>query len=317
MTAATTVSAPSEAAVAHHFAECARRTRRAAKNFYYAFWPLPAPKRRAIFALYAFARQADDLVDDESVPLVARATNLDSFRAAWADARHGNETEPYAWLLAVAHAQDTFALDERYFQALLDGCARDLTQTRYATRDDTRAYCFQVASAVGLLWVPVFGVVGDRAVAERAAEHLGYGMQMTNILRDIREDAARDRIYLAQESLAEHGVTESDVLAGRATPQFAALIRAEAARAREHFAIGATLANRVPRDARYCPAILAALYGRILARIERDPLAVLSRRISLSVPAKLWIAWRTWLGTFFRRGAAPPPPPSANFKATE
>ncbi len=194
------------------YAACRAIARREAKNFYYAFIALPPPRRNAICAIYAFMRQADDLADDESIPIDERRIRLDAWLAAWRDVCAGAETADPVFL-AVRDAADRFAIPLGLLDELVAGVTMDLKQTvndvpdapdTYATFSDLYRYCYLVASVVGLVCIRIFGYKDARA--EMLAEETGIAFQLTNILRDVAEDAARNRVYLPLEDLAAHGV---------------------------------------------------------------------------------------------------------------
>jgi phytoene synthase len=192
-------------------------------------------------------------------------------------------------LLAVADAARRFSVRRDDLLLVVAGCLQDLDVTRYATWDGLRDYCHKVAGAVGLACLEVFG--HDRGDEDRPiADDLGLAMQVANIIRDVDEDLARDRIYLPAEDLARFQVTEADLLARKLDDRVRALFKFEVARARELFASGARLAARLPRRSRSCPLALAGLYGAILDEIERRDHDVFTSRVGLSKPRKLWVA---------------------------
>ena len=198
--------------VADAYAEVVRVTRARAKNFAYGIMVLPRPKRYAIAAVYAFAREVDDVADG-TLPLDDKRTRLEALRSALDD------TDP--------HARARYGIPRDALSALVDGGLQDTVQTRYADFDDLRGYCEKVAGAVGVACVAVYGSDDiDRA------RTLGVALQLINILRDVREDWELDRVYLPQDELAAHGVTETDIAQGRTTPEWRALMAFEAARAR-------------------------------------------------------------------------------------
>jgi phytoene synthase len=197
------------------YAECRSIARREAKNFYYAFIALPTERRNAICAIYAFMRRADDLADDESCSVAARRENLDEWLTAWRAVCAGASTEDPVFL-AVRDATTRFAIPLSLLDELVAGVTMDLDRAdtgapdTYATFDDLYRYCYLVASVVGLVCIHIFGYKDARA--EKFAEETGIAFQLTNILRDVAEDAARNRVYLPLEDLAAHGVTLESLL---------------------------------------------------------------------------------------------------------
>jgi phytoene synthase len=299
-----------DADVGRGYAEAARIVRRRAGNFYFAFLGQRPPARRALHAIYAFCREADDAADDGHGMGQARSA-LDSLRARLGDVYGGRPEPPRD--RALQDAVRRFGVERRDFESLLNGVERDLSSPRYATFDELFAYCFEVASSVGLLCLPVFG--RRDALARRHAVDLGVGMQLTNILRDLAEDGARGRVYLPLADLRRFGLEEEELreLASRsaggdgdqgsrqlgrgsvagqdgADRRLDDLVRFEAARARRFMASGAGLLPLLHPRERFCPWMLAAIYGEVLTRIERLGGAVLGRRVSLSGARKLWLA---------------------------
>ncbi|HZU99189.1 MAG TPA: phytoene/squalene synthase family protein [Planctomycetota bacterium] len=279
------------------WARCHEIVRARAKNFAYAFIFLPEEKRRALDAVYAFCRIADDHADEESRPLDERRRRLESLRARLhrtlpreGDAKGEVVADPDEdlVLLAVGESAKRFGVSRDDLELVIDGCIQDLTVARYATWTDLRDYCFKVASAVGLACLEVFGHEGD---AREPGIDLGLAMQLTNIVRDVTEDSARGRIYLPLEDLARFGVSERALLAGERTPETRALLAFEGRRARELFASAERLYTLIPdRRARACPRTLAALYLALLDEIERRDFDVFGARASLRGTTKLRLA---------------------------
>jgi len=265
--------------------EAARITRREAKNFYVAFLTLPREERLGIYALYAFFRRADDIADGPGT--------LEEKQAALAALRAGLSLpgdDPV--LSALAWAKEKFSIPEELLRAVIDGVGMDLTKARYQTFEELKDYCWHVAAAVGLT---VLRVLGAPPEADRPGERFGIGMQLVNILRDVREDLARGRIYLPQEDLSRFGVSEEDLKRGELTEGLRSLLSFEAARAKRYMEAINELLPLVPRRGRPCIGVLAALYGTILTRIQARGYDVFSRRVSLSTREKLAVAWRaTW-----------------------
>lgn len=272
------------------YRQCAAVSDAHAGNFRHAFVFMDRDRRRAIEAVYAFSRRADDL-SDGGAPVEEKRAALRKLRARL----HAPPPDDPV-LVAVADAVRRYAIPLEPFDHLLDGVTQDLDVTRYATFADLSEYCYRVASTIGLICIEIFGHDGPGSLAP--ARDLGIAMQLTNILRDVKEDAARDRVYLPREDLSRFGVREEDLAAGG--PGVEALIRFQAARARDYFARGRELRPHLRRLSRPCPAILAALYERVLDRIEEDPLRVLRERVSLPSGEKKWIAVRAMVGAIFQ-----------------
>ncbi|MFO1308373.1 MAG: presqualene diphosphate synthase HpnD [Burkholderiales bacterium] len=267
---------------------CESKAAQSGSSFYYSFRLLPPERRRAITALYAYCREVDDVVDEVHDPGVARA-KLAWWRAEIAAVYEGTPQHPVAQ--ALVPVVRTYRLPREHFDAVVDGMAMDLAQQRYADFAELERYCHRVAGVVGLLSAEIFGY--EEPSTARFARDLGVAFQLTNIVRDVGEDARRGRIYLPQEDLDRHGVTASAILRGREEPGFRALMAFEVARAREWY--DRAMRELAPRDRRAQRASLAmaAIYRALLDEIERDGFRVLDRRIALTPLRKLWIAWRT------------------------
>lgn len=279
------------------YERCRRFTRRRAANFYLAFAILPPPRRRAIYAAYAFAGTIDDAVDDAASDEHRRAA-LSRARALLDCAYEGREPHPRdAWLAAaLGDAVQCFGIPRRHFDDLADGMEQDLTQARYEAFGDVEAYCYRAASVIGLICIEIFGYrPADREAATDRAIAMGKGLQITNIMRDVREDAERGRIYLALDDMRRHGVDEADVLAGRMTEGFRALMAEYAERAYGFYAEGERLLPLLPdRRSRMCCNGLQGVYRVILDAIVAADHDVFSRRISPSKAgraAKLLQLW--------------------------
>jgi 15-cis-phytoene synthase len=267
---------------------CQRMARREAANFYWGFVSLPREQRVAIYALYDFARQVDDEADAAGRPHLAES--LERHRRRARSCAAGEASDPVT--LVLARAMGRYAIPESELQALIDGVQTDLTRTRYATWAELEGYCRLVASTIGRMCVRIFGF-GDPAALERADE-LGVALQLTNILRDVREDAGMGRLYLPAEDLERFGVAEADLLAGLPGPGWEALVDFEARRARDRFATGLRVLELIPRRPAVCVATMAGIYQRILGMVERDPRLPLRRRASLSPAAKAAVMVRSW-----------------------
>jgi 15-cis-phytoene synthase len=270
---------------------CHDMARREAKNFYWGFISLPREQRNAIYALYDFARQVDDEADAaaNTPDLPGR---LRVHRERLAKCVRGEYDDPVMQVLSVAVKR--FAIPEAELQMLVDGCEMDGTKTRYETWDDLRKYCNLVASVVGRMCVRIFGFDDDAAL-ERA-DDLGIALQLTNILRDVREDVGLGRIYLPQEDLHRFGVTDDALVNGDTPGGWEALIDFESLRAREYFTQGYKVLDYIERRPAACVRTMAGIYERILEKIERDPMLPLHRRAGLSSTEKIGAMVRAWLG---------------------
>jgi phytoene synthase len=281
----------------HH---CQEVTRASAKNFYYAFITLPKPRRQAIYAAYAFARICDDIADDQ-LPLAEKVERLAGVRRTLAEAYRGRVSgEVFTALMDAVH---TYDIPEEFLQEIINGVEMDLTVMRYQDFAALKQYCYRVASVVGLVCTRIFGG-RDPAREDPLAIDLGMAMQLTNIMRDVPEDAARGRIYLPLDELARFGYTERELMAGMYTPAFVEMMRFEAQRARAYFASGARLVPLLPARSRACPLVLGGLYSRILERIEERNYNVFAGRVSLSSREKLALALGLWVRSLLPQRAA-------------
>jgi phytoene synthase len=272
---------------------CHDMARREAKNFYWGFISLPREQRNAIYALYDFARQVDDEAD-----AVAHAPDLPGrllrHRERIAKCVRGEYADDDAVMQVLAVAVDRFAIPERELQMLIDGVEMDGTKLRYQTWEELRSYCNLVASVVGRMCVRIFGFEDDAAL-ERA-DDLGIALQLTNILRDVREDIGLGRIYLPQEDLRRFEIPEASLMSWNAVPRWDALVAFEAQRAREYFARGYEVLRYLDRRPAACVRTMAGIYERILEKIERDPALPLHERAGLSSTEKIGAMVRAWLG---------------------
>ncbi|MFE3120866.1 presqualene diphosphate synthase HpnD [Streptomyces niveus] len=289
----TPVSAPVQAAYSY----CEAVTGQQARNFAYGIRLLPAEKRQAMSALYAFSRRVDD-IGDGTLEAGAKQSRLEDTRALLGRIRSGrveeDDTDPVA--VALTDAASRFGLPLGGLDELIDGVLMDVKGETYETWDDLKIYCRCVAGAIGRLSLGVFGTDPAAPGAERASEYadtLGLALQLTNILRDVREDADNARTYLPADDLAKFGCSEGF---HSATPpagsDFAGLIHFEVRRARALFAEGYRLLPMLDRRSGACVAAMAGIYRRLLDRIERDPEAVLRGRVSLPGREKAYVAVR-------------------------
>ena len=265
------------------YCRCVARSR--AKNFYYSFLLLSAQQRKAMCAIYAFMRYCDDLSDE---PGASRAA-IDRWRAELEDALEGRFSGHPVWP-AFHHTVRRFGIPREYFREMIEGVASDLEPRQIETFDQLYRYCYQVASVVGLTIVHVFGFDTPRALP--LAEKCGVAFQLTNILRDIREDAGRDRIYLPAEDLCKFGVDPEDLRAGHRTEPILRLMRFEAARTRAYYNDAMPLLDLIHPRSRPSLWALITIYSRLLERIERTNYDVFSRRVRLSAVEKSWIVLR-------------------------
>lgn len=269
---------------------CTEITRAEARNFYFGFILLPRERRRGIHALYAFSRLCDDSVDgvdDMDAKLAAVAAR----RAEVARAYDGDLPDDDPVLIALADAVRRFGIPRAPMDALVDGVEMDLAIDRYADWPALKGYCDRVAGAVGVLSLHVFGF--REPIAVQHAEDLGVAMQVVNIMRDVQEDAERDRIYLPADEMAACGVTEGDILSDRMTPGMFRLMQMQGDRARDYFGRGEQLIPLLDLRARMCVSMLAALYGDILARITAGGYDYTQGRVSLSGRRKLSLMARS------------------------
>ncbi len=271
------------------YRHCQQVTRQAARNFYFAFVTLPPHRRRAIYASYAFCRICDDIADGPDPP-EEQMRELAAVRHQLAQTYAGEPQGPV--FTALADAVTTFGIPEAYFQDVIAGVEMDLTQDRYATFEALRTYCYRVASTVGLICLEVFGYQDPRA--REYATDLGLAMQLTNILRDIKEDAERGRIYLPQDELARFGYSEESLRHGIIDENFLALMQFQAHRAREYFDRGARLIPLLSARSRTCPAVLQGLYCKLLDRMEARGFNVFQERASLNTQEKLLLTAKLW-----------------------
>jgi phytoene synthase len=271
-------------------AYCQQKAAASGSSFYYAFLFLPAERRRAITALYAFCREVDDVVDETSEPQLA-AVKLAWWRAELANLFAGNPQHPVTQALAPFIGK--FALPQEHLGEIIDGMEMDLTQTRYLDWTGLERYCYRVAGVVGLLAARIFGYRDPRTLDY--ARELGIAFQLTNIIRDVGEDARKNRIYLPMADLKEFGVPAADILNARQTPEFGRLMAFETQRAKEFYARAFSALPALDRKSQRAGLIMAAIYRTLLDEIERDGFRVLTQRTSLTPLRKLWIAWKTWI----------------------
>jgi phytoene synthase len=269
---------------------CQRKAAASGSSFYYSFLFLPPERRRAITALYAFCREVDDVVDETSDAQLA-ATKLAWWRVELGKLFAGNPQHPVT--KALAPHLEPFGITHEKLSDIIDGMEMDLTQTRYLDWPGLERYCYRVAGVVGLLAAGIFGYRDARTL--EYARNLGLAFQLTNIIRDVGEDARKNRIYLPMADLKEFGVPAADILQAKETPEFRRLMTFEAARAREHYKKAMQALPAADRKPQRPGLIMAAIYRTLLEEIERDGFRVLTQRTSLTPLRKFWIAWKTWI----------------------
>lgn len=307
------------------YATCRGIARREARNFYYSFLALPREKRDALSAVYAFMRHADDISDDETLPASERLRHLNAWQQEWREALAGKPTS-YPVFIALADAQKRFGIPPQLLDKLVQGTSMDiqppevhapgqgsphgaatavLTPVRVLrTFDDLYRYCYLVASVVGLVCIRIYG--HDDARAEPLAERCGVAFQLTNIIRDVKEDAERGRVYLPDEDLAKFGLTSDIFLNDRGSrltrEKLSPLLEYEAQRAREYYRAAGELLPLIHRDSRSALWVMTTIYRRLLEKITASGFDVLSRRIRLSAGEKLSILGtgiaKSLIGTF-------------------
>ncbi len=275
------------------YAVCRKITRREAKNFYYAVVTLPPDKRKAIYAAYAFCRHCDDAVDEGD----SREEKLSALAGLEANLEESYRGRPATLeFLALSDTADRYSIPQEYFSEIIRGVESDLVKTRYQDFGELREYCYRVASVVGLVCLQIFQY-RDTAAREYAVD-LGLAMQLTNIIRDVREDWNMGRVYLPQDEMARFGYTEQQLAAGVHNDALAELMQFQGQRARDYFRSGFRLLPYLSRRSRACPAALGAIYSRVLDRIESSGYDVLGeRRIALSGGEKARIAAWAWMAS--------------------
>ena len=269
---------------------CQEKAAASGSSFYYSFLFLPAHRRRAITALYAFCREVDDVVDECSDPHLA-ATKLAWWRQEVARIYAGTPEHPVGQ--ALQKVLPEFTLPQEQLLEIIDGMEMDLQQTRYLDFKALSLYCYRVASVVGLLAAEIFGY-RDRQT-QKYAYNLGMAFQLTNIIRDVGEDARRGRVYLPIDELQRFNVPVADIVNSRYSDNFRQLMEFQIARAETYYAQAMQELPAVDRRTQRPGLVMAAIYRTLLDEIKRDGCLVLDRRTSLTPLRKLWIAWRTWI----------------------
>ncbi len=275
------------------YAHCRAVAQKRARNFYYSFILLPPEKKNAMCAIYAFMRYCDDLSDEPG----ATRSAMDRWRCALENALAGRPDENPAWP-AFLDSVERYDIPHEYFFEMIEGVASDLEPRNIATFEELYRYCYRVASVVGLTTVHIFGFASpdSRQSALAFAEKCGIAFQLTNILRDVKEDVELGRIYLPVEDLARFAVSAENIRQRLRSEQFGRLMEFETERARGYYQESAPLLALIQPKSRASLWALIAIYSRLLDRIAECPYDVLDRRISLSTVEKMWIVVRALIG---------------------
>jgi phytoene synthase len=278
-------------------AYCRKLTERSRSNFYYAFLFLPRERREALYAVYAYCRLVDDVVDEDA-SVEHKLAGLDKWRREldliFGGPSAGEPEHPVASKLK--WASERFGIRREDAEAIIDGCAMDIEKARYANWEELRTYCYRVASAVGLMCIEIFGYSSPRA--RDYAIDLGIALQLTNILRDVREDAARGRIYLPLEDLQAFGVAEEDLAQGRRTEGMQRLLRYSAARARSHYLRARAAIGTAEKRQLVIAEIMGDIYYELLEEIEKSGFDVFGEKTVLPRVRKMAIALRDVAGAY-------------------
>lgn len=269
---------------------CKDKAAQSGSSFYYSFMFLPSDKRRAITALYAFCREVDDVVDENSDENVARAT-LAWWRTEVAAIYTGTPQHPVARALVPVVKQ--YSLPQEHFHEIINGMEMDLQQHQYADFKALQQYCYRVASVVGLLAAEIFGYTDPNTL--KYAHDLGLAFQLTNIIRDVGEDARRGRIYLPLGELALFGVHVNDILDNKESEGFQKLMQFQVDRAQRYYQRALEQLPAADRKSQRTGLIMAAIYRTTLEEIVDSGCHVLRERVSLTPLHKLWLAWKTWV----------------------
>lgn len=268
---------------------CQEQAAGSGSSFYYSFLFLPANQRQAITALYAFCREVDDIVDECSDLNIA-LVKLNWWRDEIQRVFHGQAQHPVG--IALSKSIKEFKLDEKHFHSIIDGMLMDTEKRRYQTFDELSLYCYRVAGVVGLLAIEIFGY--NNPSTQQYAEELGMAFQLTNILRDIKEDARRDRLYLPLDELQKFNVSEQDIFNANLNDNLRALLAFQADRAESYYQKAYMSLADSDRYSQRTGLIMAAIYHSVLNLIRKKDYDVFSKSIRLSPIRKLWIAWRTY-----------------------
>ena len=276
-------------------AYCRKLTTRSKSNFYYAFLFLPRERREALEAVYAYCRLVDDVVDEEA-PVAKKLQGIARWREEL-DAVYGDAAPTHPVSERLRATVRRFPIRRQDMEAIIDGCAMDIEKSRYADWDELRLYCYRVASAVGLMCVEIFGYTPSQSEAvRRYAIDLGIALQLTNILRDVAEDARRGRIYLPADELAAFGVTDEELVSGQRSPAFLRMMQFQAARARSHYLRARAALSTYERSKLVIAEIMGDIYYALLEQIEAREFDVFGERATVRRRDKMRIA----LGNFAR-----------------
>jgi len=267
---------------------CQDKAAGSGSSFYYSFLFLPPEKRQAITALYAFCREVDDVVDEATEPEIARI-KLRWWQEEIARVFSGTPQHPVGKALYIPTR--TFNLPQEHFNEIIDGMEMDLDYQSYQTFKDLTLYCHRVASMVGIMSAEIFGYEDRRTL--KYAHHLGMAFQLTNILRDVREDSQRGRVYIPLDELTQHNILINDLHATRTTDKLRTLFRHQAERIEHYYRQAFELLPDIDRYAQRSGLIMAAIYRATLDKITADGYNVLEKRVTLTPLRKLWLAWRT------------------------
>jgi 15-cis-phytoene synthase len=269
---------------------CQQKAAQSGSSFYYSFLFLPSERRRAITALYAFCREVDDAVDEPSDPSVARA-KLAWWRDEAALLFSGKPRHPV--MHALQPATERFGITHVRLNEIMDGMEMDLNQSRYADYAGLRLYCHRVAGVVGVLAAGIFGYGNPKTL--EYAEKLGLAFQLTNIIRDVGEDARKNRIYLPMDEMKQFDVPAADIFNARQTEKFTRLMDFQTQRAKRCYDDALALLPTEDRRAQRPGLIMAAIYRTLLDEIRLENYRVLNQRMALTPLRKLWTAWKTWV----------------------
>ncbi len=267
---------------------CQDKAAKSGSSFYYSFLSLPDLKREAITAVYAFCREVDDIVDGHGDPQI-KSTKLNWWHDEIDNLFGAVPQHPIT--RALKPVIENFSLPKEYFSEIIDGMLMDLHQNRYASFKDLSLYCYRVASVVGLISAEIFGYQDRQTL--KYANDLGMAFQLTNIMRDVYDDYKNDRIYIPQDELEKFGVTENDIKTQNHSDAFRQLMRYQAERANSYYKKAFLQLPDSDRFTQRAGIIMSAIYHALLNEIIKDDYQVLTHRVRLSSPRKIWIAWRT------------------------
>ena len=275
------------------YAYCQRLTKKEARNFYFAFITLPKHKRHAIFAVYSFARIADDIADG-SKSFGQKKELLEKLREDLHSAALRKANHPI--FIALSDVISNFNINPELFDQLIDGVEMDLERSRFLTFNDLSLYCYHVASVIGLISIEIFGYKDERA--REAAKSLGIAMQITNIMRDLKEDFLADRVYIPTEDLEFYGYSEEDLKNSVINENFLNLMHYQAQRARQFYKSGSELFQYINPRSRACVVVLHGLYLRLLDKLENEKFQVFEKKVRLSSSRKLIVMVKLWITSF-------------------